>query len=244
MSQGKTKTLALTAAAVLIAGVVGGGASAAHAGFTPYAGTKHNEAGLAKVFELAYGGDFVADGHNFTNGLLTAVRIDDDHDRTFTGKILGGRMLARYAAASQELGYLDAGGNYTSLGQVDGWGFPVTGAIAAADLSGGTYTFARAGSGMRWSSDPADNGGGDQLITFKLVPAGVQTVAAVADTHLYVQFWEDLDVTKRFSDRDYNDMVLELAVQHPVAIPLPAAALIGGATLLGLAAARRWRRVI
>lgn len=240
----RSKFSRLFAATALVSGMFG--ASNAHAGFTTYQGTKPNEAKFEQVFEQAYGGNFVKSGNDFTNGLLTAIRVDDDHDKTFTGHILGGRMLARFAGYHQQFGLYDDGA-YTNLMDLSGWGQPVSGTMDEVDLTGGAYKFGRAGGGHTYSSDPADNvDQGDHLLTYKLVVSdevAANIAAAVPNQKLpdlYVLFWEDMPMNR--GDRDYNDMVLELAVQ-PVAVPLPAAALMGGVMLLGVMARRRWKAV-
>src|SRR3954470_13365263 len=85
-----------------------GGAGVARGGFTHV--NSHpppREANPEQILEHAYGGDFKADGLNFSHGAVTATRIDDADDATWTQQVATVRPLANFAKRKQALGFFD-----------------------------------------------------------------------------------------------------------------------------------------
>ena len=86
---------------------------------------------------------------------------------------------------------------------------------------------------LRSSSLTAENGSGDQLVTYRI--DGIDK-----GTSRYVLFWEVVPVGA--GDQDYNDLVVEAAFAGnggPTAVPLPPA-VFGGMALMGAMALKRY----
>ena len=138
---------------------------------------------------------------------------------------------ARYAGNSQEFGW-DPGavGGYTKLFDVTGSGFGVTGGVGPIALTG-LFGWARADdsdavlSNPHWSVDAFNADTYDHMVTYYITGPNI-----VYPTWLL--FFED--VTGLGSDRDFNDLVVEV-----VCIPAPGAVVLG---VLGLGLAGWVRR--
>jgi hypothetical protein len=234
------------------------GAASAQAGFTHVntndAPAPGQELGHAGIFSNTYGGTFVANGVNYSNGSVTATRCEDFGNNyadgcwnSLTGDI-SARAIARYAGYQQSLGIFDgeSGGSLSQLFTVVGEGLSVTGS-ADVHMSSGAFRFARAGggdeiSGVLATSLALDNiMGQDQMVSYHLTgPGGLNR---------YVLFFEDLTAAQN-SDWDFNDLVVEIrgASAGVVAVPLPPAVWSGLTVLLtgGVLSARgrimRWFR--
>jgi len=226
-------------AAVAALGLSVLGASNAFAGFTSIGAPnfgRGGEASQAEILSNTYGGSFTANGLDFTNGSITATRIDDSKDQTFKGDITSSRALARFALYGQGFAYGDVS-SPTQLFTVGGNNFTVTGSTGAVDLPA-SYSFVRTGQGgNKSSSNAANSDGQDHLVTYLLTGSGVTGPT-------YVLFWEDLNKNK--SDFDFNDLAVEVKATSPIIVPLPAAAWSGLVTLAGgaLVAGYRKRRAM
>jgi len=219
------------------------GASNAQAGFTtinPPNYGKGGEATQAEILSNSYGGTFTANGLNFTNGTLTATRVNDNADQVFSGDLTSSKALATFAQYKQGFGY-GPSASPTKLFDVGGDDFTVTGSTGAVDLPS-KFSFDRippAGSnGYTVSSLNADNKDKvDHLTTYELTGAGITEKT-------YVLFWED-KLARQHSDFDFNDLAVEIKGVNAVVVPLPAAAwsglvtLAGGAIVAGYRKARR-----
>lgn len=194
------------------------------------------------IFENVYGGGtWSAFGNDFSNGSLTAVRMDDDDDQVFSlDTLVDGSARAVFARFNQSFGYLAGDSSsgsieddYTELFGVSGNGYSVAGSQSDIDLTGSDFRWARKGANGVASSKNSDNPTGqDHLITY--------TVQGLnAPDPVYMLFFEDLFGDA--SDNDYNDLVVEISAVSPTAAPTPAA-VVPGLALLGFAAFGRRRR--
>lgn len=205
------------------------------------------------IFKHAYGGPFRRDGLNFSNGEITATRVDDAGDQIWqqSDAIVSARAVAAFSRMHQTFGYFNGtgGGTLNPLFTVTGRNFHVAGETGALPMIG-KYRLGREGEGRVFSSSPTDNKDGrDHMVTYAITgipnqPSNVQT---------WMLFWEDKPA--RTSDFNFNDLVVELktdpplsvnAPPPPLAIPLPPAGLSGLTGLLGLALAKgigRLRRI-
>jgi hypothetical protein len=225
----------LCAAAVSAASVLA--SQNAHAGFTtvnptPYSGERN----IDHILGQSYGGTFSLAGNDYTNGVLTATRVDDSADQTFSGIVTSIKALARFAGFSQTFGVMNSAGDFTSLMTTSGMGYSITGsATTPVDLSDADYAFARTGGGTTVGSDTSLNSDSlDHMVTYLLSGSSISEPT-------YVLFFEDL--LGMGGDRDFNDLAIELtfagAPGSPAAVPLPPMAFVGLATLLGGAIFRK-----
>jgi hypothetical protein len=203
----------------------------ARAGYTPVAPcTYDSELGHAAILSHAYGGDFAANGLDFSNGSITAMRCDDTGsgyaDQCWTAGLHSARALARFGGFEQSLGVVhgESGGSAQTLFTVVGTGLNVSGSVDDLDCSGKAFRFARGGGGELFTSFDDDNTlGYDQMISYRVTgPNGLDR---------YVLFFEDASAAQN-SDWDFNDLVVEIDGASPHAVPLPAAVWSGLAMLM------------
>lgn len=212
-------------------------ASSASAGLTPVSPTPHaTEASAAQILSHRYGGTFSESGSGFTNGVVTATRIDDLNDVAWMGDRMTLNAIASFSRSEQSVGLLlgKSGGGYEHLFTVNEFGY-LPNSPLTIDTSGQHFRFVldNAGTSLRSSSLAAENSSGDQLVTYRI--DGIDK-----GTSRYVLFWEDVPVGQ--GDQDYNDLVVEAAFAGnggPTAVPLPPA-VFGGAALMGAIALKKY----
>lgn len=232
------------------AGVAAVATADAEAGFTPVNAPPDAELSHASVLSYTYGGSFTAAGLSFTNGSITATRLEDFGaspsllDQCWKGDLIGARAIGRWAGYEQKLGVIageSGAGSFQELLTVSGNGINVTGSASATSLSAAGYRFARGGGGELMTSLAADNRGAvDQMVSYRL--DGLDGIGTT-----YLLCFEDLGPGTN-SDWDYNDLVVEVTTGNPavVGVPLPPAVWSGLTVLLtgGLwgarARLRRW----
>lgn len=207
-------------------------ASTSLAATTPIQPPRAGEASHGDIFAHWYGGTFVlqANGRDFSNGSVTAIRIDDSLDTLFTTDGFDATARAVFADFSQTFGYLPgpSGGSFVSLFDVVSDGYAAAGSAAGVVING-EFRFARDGNkGVLASSLPADNADLiDHLVTYRVTGLG---------NPVLMLFWEDLHAAG--SDFDYNDLVVE--VNGARIVPTPAAVGAGLAMMtVGLLRRRR-----
>lgn len=208
-------------------------ASSAQAGLTLVAPTPHaTEASTAQILSHQYGGSFNTAGSGFSNGTITATRIDDLNDVAWVGDLLTLNTVASFSRSEQSVGLSlgKSGGSYQSLFTVSDFGYLPSNPLAI-DTSGQFFRFVldNAGTSLRSSSLDTENPFGDQLITYRI--DGLE-----GGRPKYLLFWEDAPIGN--SDRDYNDLVVEASFAGnggPTAVPLPPAALAGLTFMAGYA---------
>ncbi len=194
--------------------------------------------GHADILEATYSrgvpfapfGDRVDDDGDqvdFTNGVLSAIRVDDLQlpspmstalgrpgdvtDQLWFGGVVSARAIARFAGYRQTFGYASADdGAYVELFAVRGRNMNVRGAAVVSLGTTESIVWARGIQPRLWYSDPARNtNGDDHLVTYEItgIDDGLKR---------WMLFWEDLD---GLGDQDYTDLVVELTTP----IPEPAA---------------------
>lgn len=244
---------------VLALGGLIGLASPALAGYTqinaPVGEESHSE-----IFSFIYGGHFTASGYDYTNGTITAHRVEDyvsfnnapspaqslvgdpgTTDQFFSANYAYAQADAKFAVNSQNFGYINSSNQYTKVFDQTGWGYQVgenmTSNLTAA--SGQTIRFARNSNDDHWlmSSNPADNvDGKDHMVTYEIINNSVSSAAAPVRT--WMLFFEDSPVGAQVADFDFNDLVVEVQAFANTSVPEPT--LLGLASL-GLLALRRRR---
>lgn len=210
-------------------------AASSYAGFTPVGPPFPGEKTQAQILSNAFGGTFTPSGENYTNGTITATRLDDTTDTSFSGNIDSVEVLGVFAKLGQALGYSTDGSTVVPILTATGKGFAATGSSGPIDIPG-SYEFVRDGDGQTFFSNPANNPDGkDHQVTYLLSGKGVTGKT-------YVLFFEDL-TAKNHGDFDFQDLVVEVNSAKPATVPLPAAAYTGMSLLLGLGLATGWKKM-
>jgi hypothetical protein len=221
----KSWTIGLCIAGLLVAPVL--------AGFTTISAPPSGELTHKKIFECVYGGTFTASGLNFItgggSGTITATRVDDNgfatmlnlltgspgsgDDDIWTDGIATATAEARYAGFTQEFGYRVTSFGYVKLFDVSGSSAtcsPTGGPVSVTFGTGATWEWARANdsdSGLtnpHYSDEPSNPDSLDHMVTYALT--GIPSVPST--TKVWAVFFED--VNGGSSDRDFNDLMVEI----------------------------------
>src|SRR5215467_10189033 len=99
------------------------GAGVASASLTSFQPPPSRESDQAQILSHVYGGTFLEDGNDFTNGAIRAVRLDDTSgDQLFTAGTYSVRTLAKFAQRTEGFGFVAgaSGGSYHKLFGVTG----------------------------------------------------------------------------------------------------------------------------
>lgn len=253
-----------TTSIALVAGLmVASGASAiAFPGYT--AGKTDVIGSQGTYFDGIYGGPAFTgmNSTSWTNGTITATRVDDITSGGGAGTALnldgtnGGAGVtdqiwkdgfvqamaeARFAGFSQGFGAReDDNSAAAGLFDVVGSGFAVTGNGVAGPTSdpSGLFEWTRSnagGGGTTYSSDNTDNtGGNDHMVTYRITTTDTTSDLYNEGRAVWMVFFEDLPEGNAGADWDYNDLVVQISV-----VPVPPAALLGLAGLMGVGVLRR-----
>lgn len=247
------------AAATALTGalLLGAAAPSAEAGFTTVSqpkkasGPSHDQ-----ILERVYGGNFSADasGLNFSSDTgVTVTRLSDSADGTWSANVLSSRAVAAFGRKQRSGGKFGttAGGRFASLMETPGRRFDVSGAGDTPATVEGDLCFGRGHKANRVYSSIAESNRdrADHLLTY-----AVDSGDADDATATYLLCWEDK--LGRRSDRDFNDLVVEIrtaatggqaadsaaVISEPLLIPLPPALWSGLGGLIGLGAFGAVRR--
>ncbi|MBX2853019.1 MAG: PEP-CTERM sorting domain-containing protein [Phycisphaeraceae bacterium] len=218
--------------------VVFGSACAATqaATITPVFAPPANEKSHEQIIEDILGGDFSQTGNDFTDGVRTVARVDDDADQSYDFASWSVLAQAVWAGASQSFGTVEDG----VLFIVGGDESSVSG--SAFDPDGGQgIVFKRFGSEyqtLEIHTDPAQNPNGqDHVVTYTYTVDDVD-----GPVTSYLLFFEDLNETSPLADWDYNDLVVELRgtpLEQDTLTPEPGSLVLMGAGVLVLLRRRR-----
>src|SRR3954467_1729819 len=142
------KTTTLSAAFVAF------GATAANAGLTTVKAPHNGEMGIQQILQNTYGGTFNASGNNFSNGSISATRIDDSVDQEWSAGTYDLNTVAKFSGYTQTLGVMSHNDN-TVHNLFSSSGFGLSGAGSASNvILGDTFCFTRDGdSGLNMSED-------------------------------------------------------------------------------------------
>lgn len=159
------------------------------------------------ILDAVYGGDFAvtAPTGSYTNGAVTATRIDDDDDQWFSGGLFEVEAVAKFAYFGQVFGFFPQEND--DFQPILGDPTPITTdgyAQSASDTVEITTEFRwgrRGGGGTTVSSDPGDNPGDrDHFVTYQITGLPNQT------QDVWLIFVED----KANGDYDFNDLVVQI----------------------------------
>lgn len=235
----------------------------AQAGFTTISsGITLGEIGHSDILNGIYGGSFVMDGLNFSNGSITAVRMHDfDNGDGYSGSL---NLLSTAGAGMNDqiwndgIAIMGTRARYSSYDQsfgiYEGSSDPTTGFTGGALITADSNPFLGSGSSYgpttitgdwRWgregttaqSSYMGDNSDGlDHMVTYRITGDGLISLGYEADAVVWLLFWDD--EASETADRDFNDLVVEIvAVAIPIPIPAPVA--LAGLGLLAVVLGRR-----
>ncbi len=223
--------LALTGAAASLA------ASPAFAASTALTGPSGASITHQDIFNLLYGGGFNASGLDFSNGSITATRVDDNADKSFNFASFSATAKGRFAQYDQQFGVIGSDGQFQELFDVQGRNTNVTGSVSDVQIAG-DFLFARNGTGGLVTSDPILNRYQDDGMVTYLID-GLDGVEGIT----LLLFFEDIP---GFGPaRDFNDLIVEVVGQSPASNPLPIPSpAAGGAGLIMLGALAFRRRLI
>ncbi|HEX3356045.1 MAG TPA: hypothetical protein VHS31_03600 [Tepidisphaeraceae bacterium] len=220
------KCLAITAATLFAA-------SSAHAGFTTIGAHPAGEADQEQVFAHQFGGIWQQQGVNFTDGSITATRINDSlsastvlnlnkgktgssTDDLWSGDKFTVSAVAKFSGYTQSIGILDSTGSHNLL-DIQGTGFNVTSANITVDMHGQQFQWQRAGdSGTQLSLAGNNLDLRDHMLTYE-VEGLPNTTGPV-----WMLFFEDMNLASdtpiHRTSADFNDLVVEI---RPVVTPIP-----------------------
>jgi len=194
---------------------------------------------IEQVLESHYGGDFTVNGLDFVNGgaggNINVTRWDDvlapmnslsvvspvqgsEADQFWHNGNFSASAVARFSSASQQIGF-DRGNGFELLFDVAGLGMAATGS-GAVDLSNDTWRWVRRaaeGDTPYYSENSANPDGLDHMVSYRVT--GLENGASG-----WLLCFEDLPGETPGSDRDFNDMVVEIqTIPEPVTCALLAA---------------------
>lgn len=219
-------------ASLAVVGSLAVGVTDAEAAFTTINPEFTSEQSHQDILRRTYGGKFTADGLNFTNGSITAERIDDDFDEFYEAGQYTATTKGVFAKFGQTLGYMEGTkgkDNFTELFEVEGKRYD---AVGQASFSvGTTFRIVRDGEAGLSSSRAKDNrGDADKVVTYLITGAGI-------DHPTWLVFFEDVKGAN--ADDDFQDLVIELVRTDANIIPTPAAFGAGLAMMSAFALRRR-----
>ena len=226
-------------------------APSAEGGYTAVKQSKRrNEVSHERILEHVYGGNFAADstGLSFSNESgVTVTRVDDAADESWAGRRVSARAVAAFSRGRKTAGYFGASsrGSVEKMLDASGRKFDVGGTGETDSPLEGGLVFGKNGRrGRTFSSVASANADGmDHLVSYEVKGLSGQQAS------VFLLCWEDK--FSRRSDRDFNDLVVEMqageaatrsALAEPLLIPLPPAAWTGLAGLLSLGVASVVRR--
>lgn len=246
------KSRIVTTLAAGIAGIALANSAMAVGTFTTVNAPPSGEKSQAQLLSQVYGGTWVANGNNYTNGTLTATRLADagvatptslttgvsGTDDLWTGPAASTIVAeAKYAADNSLFGYFDDTGSNASFQAL--FNTAATGTTANVALPGNfRWGLKDLSTNKLWTSRSADNltpgfysaTPSDQMVTYKIT--GVNGEQMVNEWAL---FWEDRGPSQN-SDRDFNDAMITITA---VPIPTPGAVALLGLGSLGLMRRKR-----
>lgn len=222
-----TVLLAAAAVPVSMAGAVA---------VTPVSPPGGSERSHAEIFGDLYGGSFTPSGDDFSNGLMTLIRIGDDQDETYNFSFgFDASAQAVYAGFDQHFGYTTDAGGYVELFSVAGTQGTVSAQATGINIDG-DFQFVRTGPrGVTASTQSGDNVDGiDHVVTYLVENPQAGTLPGQAPAQQYLLFFDDGGGNP--SDHDFNDLVV-LVTAQTATVPEP-----GSMALLGIGACLLIRR--
>jgi hypothetical protein len=247
----------------LICTFIGAAASPALATYTNINAPFTGEDSQPQIISEVYGGNFTPVGLNYTNGTITATRVEDvfnssatptptspldiagnvgNDDQVWHGDFISATTEAIFADYTQEFGYYAgaSGGKFVSLMDPSGKGFNISnGTVPLTGLSSDTIRWARNGAqgGLVDSTNSNNADGQDHMVTYRI--DGLPDESQGIDT--WMVFFED-QLTSQGSDFDYNDLAIQIKGKPELTVSVPeptSLALLSIGGLLGMTRRRK-----
>ena len=196
-----------------------------------------------QILEGIYGGDFTKTNLDYSDGTITATRIQDingnspinlctggsgDMDQVWDDGTAGTVAKARYAGDNQSFGYWLNGGAYTKAFDVTGSGFSVSESAVITFDADDTWHWGRygknapAGPHSSLESENPETTDIDHMVTYKIT--GLDQLSEDDPDYTtyptWLLFFEDRDAGDgQWDDFDYNDLVVEVqCVPEPLTV--------------------------
>lgn len=172
-------------------------------------------------------------------GVGNFMRVDDSLDQIWWEYDGTATAEAKFAGHKHEIGYTQgSSGGAANLFATSGSGYNVSGGFTF-DFDPNDFlrfNLKDVNTGDLWSSLESENdldASSDHMVSFLITGWGGRALQGDNPTGHYVIAWEDLRLTGG-SDKDYNDMVVEVAQSEPsTEIPEPGSLVLVGLLLLG-----------
>ena len=181
---------------------------------------------------------FFDDGTGNSLNLISGLPGGNSTDQYWDDGIANASVTARFAGYSQKFGYV-MDGVYHDLFTVKGSGFAVSGAQLNVTFDPpALWQWVRSGYGQTfYSANESNIDRLDHMITYQIT--GLDD-----DYTTWLLMWEDLPGDALRSDRDFNDLVVEIKSQPAInPVPAPAAFGLGVVGLMGIGYLRRNRTI-
>ncbi|MCZ6834170.1 MAG: hypothetical protein O7G85_00195 [Planctomycetota bacterium] len=237
-------------------------AAPANAGFTTISSpSARGELSHTEILNGLYGGSFSSSDVNFTNGSITATRIHDFdngdghsgslnllsssgsgmNDQVWTDGVSLMSAQAVYGDAGQSFGIFqgsdDPTSGYTGDSMLSINPFVGTHMTYGQVTLNSDWRWGRDGTSLQSSLEGENSGSLDHMVTYMITGAGLVDLGYDPNAVIWLLFWDDGSLEG--SNRDFNDLVIQISAIGGQVIPLPAPILLASIGLFGMILTRK-----